>query len=116
MYRQLTRFAHALAVFLILAWIAGCGGGGGGGSTSTADSYTGLTTQATITTTNGSEIATTSYTHGNSATTIGGVLGAPLTPGTPERGGPASKSPKPNLRLDTSPSSKTSTVTISARL
>lgn len=91
MYRQLTRFTNTLAVFLILTWMAGCGGGGGGGgSTSTTDSYTGLTTQATITTTNGSEIATTSYTHGNSATSIGGVLGAPLTPGTPERGGPAS--------------------------
>ena len=61
-----------LFTFAFLAVLAGCGGGG---SSSTSISYTGSTTQAVITQTNGEDIAYNAYQNGDTGNTLGTVIG-----------------------------------------
>ena len=84
----LRQFRHTAgcipSALLTLALLGGCGGGGGGGGggTSSGQTYTGLTTPATVTLSNADELAAKSYTNGNSVTSIGDVVSAPGQPGT----------------------------------
>lgn len=65
---------NLLVIPLILVLVS-CGGGGGGGSSSASSiSYTGSTSQAVITQTNGEEIAYSAYQNGGTGNTLGGVL------------------------------------------
>ena len=77
---------------LTLALLVGCGGGSGSGGsgTSSSQTYTGLTTSASVTLANADELATNSYSNGNSVTSIGDVLSAPGQPGAVHDAGPNS--------------------------
>ena len=61
-----------LFLFILISLLAGCGGGGGGSSASI--SYTGATTQAVITQTNGEDIAYSAYQNGSTGNSLGTVL------------------------------------------
>jgi len=77
---MLERKFHNLFLFLfaLIPFLVSCGGGGGSGG-SASISYTGSTTQAVITQTNGENIAYSAYQNGDTGNTLDAVLGVQLT-------------------------------------
>jgi len=66
-------FILNLFLLLLILALAGCGGGSGGGNSSSI-SYTGSTSQAVITQTNGEDIAYNAYQNGGAGNSLGGIL------------------------------------------
>ena len=75
---------YVLIISSFLALLAGCGGGGGGSGSSNTITYSGITTQAAITQTNGEEIATESYQNGGAGSALAKTLSVVVTTDSPE--------------------------------
>ncbi len=77
MYAQKNPFMKLL-LLPILSVLVSCGGGGVGSGLASV-SYTGSTSKAVITQSNGENIAYTAYQNGNTGNTLGGILGVQQT-------------------------------------